>query len=539
MYEEDVPVLIVGGGSVGLAAALFLSHLGVRSTVVERRPTTSKHPRARGLNYRTMELFRELNLENAVREAGAALANIKLSLLVETLTGKEIGRFGDFEDAESLARLSQLTPVKWCFCAQDELEPLLVAAAQTNGAEIRFANELRFFKQAADGVTATVLEQKTNREYKIRAEYLLATDGAHSTVRHRLNIGEGGRGTIAHYIGIYFKADLQELIAGREFAMAFVKNSAAPGTLSSVNNKDRWVFNVEYYPENGDAASNFTPEHCIELVRTMVGWPDLEVELLSVQAWEAAAKVADHYQVGRVFLAGDAVHVMPPAGAFGMNTGIQDVHNLAWKLAAVLNKQSDQTLLETYEAERRPIGVFTTEQATLRLDFRGGGKPAKKPIPEAEGSQLIDDLTMILGYRYPVKTANDADKFPPFPNELKLEGQPGTRAPHVWLEQTGTGISTLDLFGKNFVLLTDVGNVAWKNAAQEIALRRDINLDAYSIGEAGDLQNPARKWLAAYDLTSAGAVLVRPDGFVAWKETNSVKLPSETLEAVFYNLLYR
>lgn len=516
MYDE-VQVLIVGAGPVGLSAALFLARLGVRVLVVERHSGISNHPRARGLNYRTMEIFRTIGLEDSIREAGAALADIKLSLLIETLAGKELRRFGDFEDAESLAKLAQLTPVKWCFCAQDELEPLLLKAAQSYGAKIQFEHKLESFTQDENFVTATIKELETNRSYKVKATYLLAADGANSSVRNELNIGESGRGTVAHYVGIYFKADLHELIKGREFAMAFVKNRAAPGTLSSVNNKDRWVFNVEYYPENNQDASDFTPERCIEFVRTMVGLPDLEVELLSVQPWEAMAKVAERYQVERVFLAGDAVHVMPPAGAFGMNTGIQDAHNLAWKLAAVLNNKADPSLLETYEAERRPVGKATVEQAILRLDFRGGGRPAQR-ANQVEQPKLIDDLTMILGYRYPsYASTSDTANFSPFPDELNLKGQVGTHAPHVWLQQNGKLISSLDLFDKKYVLLTSTDNAEWQKVAQELTATQNMGVEIFSIGEGGDLQDPDSNWLAAYDLTSTGAVLVRPDGFVAWK----------------------
>jgi len=513
MHDENTPVLIVGGGAVGLSAALLLSQLGVRTLLIERRATTSNHPRARGLNYRTMEIFRSAGLEDAIREAGAALANIKLSLLVETLAGKEIRRFGGFEDAESLARLQQLTPVTWCFCAQDELEPLLVATAQNSGAEIRFGTELVALEQDQTGVTATVLDRNTDTQHKIRAAYLLATDGAHSFVRQELEIGQSGRGTIGHYIGIYFRADLSELIKGREFAMCFVKNAAAPGTLSSVNNRDRWVFNLEYEPGAGNTAADFDAARCVKLVQTMVGLPTLKVELLNVQPWEAAVQIADRYQVGRIFLAGDAVHVMPPAGAFGLNTGIQDVHNLAWKLAEVLDEQADPALLDSYEAERRPVGQVTVEQAALRLDFRGGGRP--KSTAPIDAPKLLEDLDMILGYRYNSAAVSEARFETPFDDQLKLEAQSGTRAPHYWLEKEGKQISTLDLFGKNYVWL--VGKDGSTSNEIAIPMPQKVKPDVYRIASDGDLQDPTDNWHTTYGTSQAGAVLVRPDGCVAWR----------------------
>ena len=523
MHDENVPVLIVGGGSVGLAAALFLSRLGVKVLVVERHATTSIHPRARGINYRTLEIFRVAGLEAAIREAGAALAKSNISLLVNTLAGKEIRRFGGLEDtAESRARLAQVTPTTWGLCAQDELEPLLAKTAQAYGAEIRFNHELMSFKQDTGCVIATILDHTTGNQYTVRADYMLATDGGNSPVRRKLEIGETGRGALGFYVGIYFRADLSELVQGREFVMCFVKNSEAPGTIASVNNRDRWVFNTEYEPTNGVTAADFTPERCVELVRKAVGLPELEVELLSVLPWEAAVRVADRYQVGRVFLAGDAVHVMPPAGAFGMNTGIQDVHNLAWKLAMVLNRQANPALLNTYEAERRPVGKFTAEQAGLRMDFRGGGgRP--KPDAEANKPKLIDDLTMILGFRYPTPTVGAIE---PFGDELVLDGEPGTRAPHSWLEKAGQRISTLDLFDQHFVLLAGEEGTAWIEAAQEIATQRGIILDGYRIGETGDLKDPDQSWYNSYGVTPTGAVLVRPDGFVAGRSPDMVEAAS-------------
>lgn len=537
MYDENIAVLIVGGGSVGLSASVFLSHLGVPSLLVERHATTSIHPRARGLNYHTLELFRTVKLEEAIRAAGSALAESRYSILVHTLAEKEIRRFGGLEEsAESRERLNKLTPTSWCFCAQDELEPILVGAARANGADLRFSTELISLEQDSDSVIAKVMERATGRQYSIRADYLIATDGASSPIRQKLGIRMAGRGVLGHYMGIYFRADLTELVRGREFIMSFVKNSEAPGTLSSINNRDRWVFNTEYDPEDGISPASFTEERCLELVRKAIGLPQLEVELLSVLPWEAAVSMAESYQAGRIFLAGDAVHMMPPAGAFGLNTGIQDVHNLAWKLASVTKGSATSSLLDTYEAERRPVGQVTVEQAAIRLDFRGSGKPSKPPT-DSNGPAMIDDMAMIFGHQYNSRAVAGAQQTFPFLENLELLGQPGTRAPHLWLEHDGKRLSTLDLFDKSFVLLVGANGEAWSKAAQSIATERNLALACYRIGVGGNFVEVEGNWEAAFRVTSEGAVLVRPDGFVAWRSANHEAFPEKKLLEIFDQLL--
>ena len=531
MNEQEVEVLIVGGGSVGLATALFLGQQGVSSLLVERHTATSNHPKARGINYRSMELFRSVGLAEAIRQAGAALVGNRFMLVVDTLAGREFHRSEGMGEIE--ARSAVLSPEAWCFCAQDELEPVLLGEIRRQGSEVRFGTELVSFKQAANDVRAVIADRSTGQQTDIGAKYMIAADGAGSPIRQKLGIGMSGKGTLEYYVSIFFRADLTDLVRDRQFGMCFVQNQAARGALSSVNNADRWVFNLPYLPENGQQAADFTPERCRDLVRTAIGLPQLEVELISILPWEAAALVADHYGEGRVFLVGDAAHVMPPSGAFGLNTGLQDAHNLAWKLAAVLNEGANPTLLTTYETERRPVGQFTVEQAALRLDFR-----AKRPDPNQPAPVLADDLIVMLGYEYasPAIFAPAASIQAPAPQELELNGQPGSRAPHLWLERQGQTVSTLDLFGRAFVLLTGEAGTDWQAAASALSLKDHLKLETYRIGPTGDLQDPANQWPATYGVSLGGAVLVRPDGFVAWRSPGPVSDPAQVLNEAFdYN----
>jgi putative polyketide hydroxylase len=531
MYTETTPVLIVGGGLVGLSTSLFLTQQGISSLLVERHASTAIHPRARGINFRTMELFRELGLEEQLRAAGSELINNRGMLIVDTLAGTEFKRIAMVEPAS--APLSEIGPTKWCMCAQDQSEPLLLATARQRGGDLRFNTELVSFEQDDAGVTAVVADRADGTQRTIRANYLVAADGAASPIRNTLGITRGGRGTLGHSISIYFSADLGNLVQGREFVLCQVENPEVQGMFVAVNNTDLWLFSVTYAPERGESPADFPPERCIDLIRKAIGLPQIAIEIKSILAWEAAVRVADSFQQGRVFLAGDAAHQMPPTGAFGANTGIQDAHNLAWKLAAVLKGQAAPALLTTYDEERRPVARFTTEQAGLRTAvtaFEGG---ASKDI------KLADSLVIITGYQYSSQAVISEDEAPLPLDHLELDGHPGRRAPHLWFEQQGRRISTLDLFGSRFVLLAGEDGMGWRDAAQVIAVRGGIDLDAYCVGSTGDLIDLDGRWCRAYGVTSRGAVLVRPDGFVGWRADGSEEPQERTLEWVLNRLLCR
>jgi putative polyketide hydroxylase len=529
MDTSTTSVLIVGGGLVGLSTSLFLAHHHVPSLLVERHVSTSIHPRARGINFRTMELFREVGLEEQLRDAGKDLVNSHGLLVVETLAGVERRRIA-MEEPEN-SPMDLISPTNWCVCAQDQSEPVLLAAVRQRGCDIRFNTEMVSFEQDEAGVSAVLVDRATGARQTVRADYLVAADGATSPIRNALSIGRSGKGTLGHNISIYFSADLGDLVRGREFVLCQVENAEVQGLFIAINNKDLWVFSVAYDPERGERPEDFSPERCREIVRKAVGLPQLAVEIKSILPWEAAVRVADRFQDGRIFLAGDAAHQMPPTGAFGANTGIQDAHNLAWKLAAVYHGQAAPILLTSYDEERRPVARFTTEQAGLRsaaTSFGPGG---------ANNAGIADNLVIITGYQY-TSRAIIAEDHEPLPlDHLALDGHPGRRAPHVWLERQGRRISTLDLFGSRFVLLAGEQGQEWREAAQALAARQDINLDAYCVGPTGDLIDLQHRWSDAYGVTSAGAVLVRPDGFVCWRMQGAKPSSEQMLAAVLERLL--
>jgi len=251
--------------------------------------------------------------------------------------------------------------------------------------------------------------------------------------------------------------------------------------------------------------------------------------------WDSVAEVAGRFREGRILIAGDAAHAMPPNGGFGGNTGVQDAHNLAWKLAMVLKGAAGPELLSTYESERRPASAFTVEQAYARYVKR-----VAPDLPSDEPQPLANDLNIEMGYIYhsSAMIPEDARDDRGHENPRESKGRPGTRAPHVWLRRNGQEISTLDLFGGNFVLLTCAESSAWFENAQAAARKMSVELDVHCVG-AAELVDPSGEFAPAYGIDPTGAVLVRPDGFVAWRAKNSDGASTERMKTTLAKLLCR
>jgi putative polyketide hydroxylase len=534
--DERVPVLIVGGSLVGLSASLFLGRLGVRHLLVEKHSDTSHHPRGRGNNVRTMELYRTAGVEALIREAATVLADNHGILQAETLAGEEQEWL--FKEIDPGGGLAKFSPSGWCLCSQNDLEPVLVRQAVALGGDVRFGTELMSFEQDDEGVTAELRNRADGETRTVRADYLVAADGPRSPVRRALGIGQTGPGDLFHNVSITFRAKrLADVVGDRRFIACYLTNEEAPGALLPVDNQEQWVFHAPWHPEHGETLEEFTDQRCIQHIRGAAGVPDLEVEITGKAPWHAAERVAERYGAGRVFLAGDSAHEMSPTGAFGSNTGIQDAHNLAWKLAAVLGGWAGPGLLETYDQERRPVAVATSARASARsAEHR---HPGYEALPGTGRQKNV--LAVALGYRYPAGAVVGADpEESVVPDRFEATGAPGGRAPHVWMRRAGLRLSTLDLFEKSMVLLAGPAGGAWYSAARRLAERHDIPLDAYRVGgESGHELIPEGDvdWAEAYGTTDDGAVLVRPDGFVAWRSSGSATDAEAELEDVLRGLL--
>ena len=548
--EVEVPVLIVGGSLVGLSTALLLASHGVESLVVERHSGTAIHPRAGHFNLRTLEILRSAGLEEAVRRRSreqyppdGGISN------VESLAGREIATY--FADLN--AGVAEFSPTIRLFINQDALEPILRERAESLGARTRYRTECTSLESDDDGVTAVLTDADTGAQSRVRARYAVAADGNRSPVRNRLGIQMRGHGILSNSITIYFRAerDLTPLLAGRNQGVHYVTNPVLRGffRLDRSGNGGFLVVNlvgdtarpeiVAAYPEApwANVAEGITKERAFELLRAAIGVPGMPLVIEDIATWQAVADVADRYCDGRIFLAGDAAHVVPPNGGFGGNTGVHDAHNLAWKLAHVVHGTAGPGLLATYDAERRPVGAFTVEQSYARYVTR-----VAPYLGTQDAQPVVDDLYLELGYRYasPAILAEQGDDRPPQQHPRECQGEPGSRAPHVWLNRRGDLVSTLDLFGQNFVLLAGPHGGAWRDAAHGAAERLGVGLDACLVDDgAGELADTDARFCAAYGISQDSAVLVRPDGFVAWRAADASGATADDLAGVLARVLCR
>jgi putative polyketide hydroxylase len=503
---ESTEVLVVGGSLVGLSMALFLAFHGVKTLVVEKHAGSSPHPRAVGFTSATMEAYAPLGVTAQIPQAppGMRLRRAR----VESLAGQWFEE-GDWtpskatpEVAENAERplVAPSTPYPGAAIAQDRLEPILRQNALKFGAEVRMNTELRGFEQDEGGVVAE-LRERTGRIYRVRAAYLVAADGHTSPVARALGVGRQGRGKMRTLRSVLFRAPLQ-IYLDRGIHQFEIDQPDFKAFLTTYND-GRWVLMLNDDEERDEAALR-------RLIDRAIGRDDLDVEILATGRWELSATIADRFSVGRVFLVGDAAHTLPPnRGGFGANTGIADAHNLAWKIAHVLRGVSAPSLLDSYDEERRAIAWLRHQQIFARPDYQAHAQGV------ADGVAILDDVAMELGQLYRSKVIVGAEaELPAARRPEEWRGQPGTRAPWVALLVAGKEVSSLDLFGRGWVLLTD--DHRWSVAVDDISERLGISLVSVVVEPTS-----AGAFHEMFGLRAGGATLVRPDGIVAWRTGES------------------
>ena len=539
MRERDIPVLIVGGSLVGLTTSLLLSSHGVANLVVERHRGTAIHPRAASFHQRTMEIFREVGLQAEI-EAAAAEEFVQNGAIVavESLRGRELKYFyKSYTDG-----VEGLSPTSRLFITQIGLEPVIRERAAALGAEHLFGTELVSFEQDADRVHAVIRSRDGGEETLVHARYLVAADGAHSVVRDRLGIGMLGRGSFAHCVTIYFRADVRPMLGERNLSVVYVNHPTLLGFFRFAISGDAGFLAVfvtndaDGSNRTTDIAADTSTERCVGYVRTALGCgPDVPIGIDDVQPWYAEAGWAERFDSGRVLLVGDAAHVMPPTGGFGGNTGIADAHNLAWKLAAVMDGRAGPDLLATYDAERRPAAAMTVEQAYTRYVQR-----VDSTLPQDDLAPPLDDAVIELGAVYSsAAIAPDGTDPASVDDPRTPSGRPGTRLPHAPVTWNGAPASLQDVVHGGFVVLAGPDGQPWIDAAARVGPALGVPVEGYRVGSDGKLIMDVAAFLGGCGIGPGGAVLVRPDGILAWSAADLAGDPAGAIDAALRRALCR
>jgi putative polyketide hydroxylase len=514
---ERVQVLVVGAGLGGLSASLFLAQNGVDVLTVERHPGTSIHSRASGQNWRTMELFHWAGIDREVL-AVSPRASQGLRITVATsLAGRVLHRL--MEDGSEFD-VSAATTLPAGMAGQDVVEPILLAHAEKAGARVRFRTELVELAQDDDGVTATLRHRDSGEETVVRADYVVAADGGRSGIRQRLGIGTTGMDALSHCLGVVFDADLGDRVKAGVTDLFYLQHPEFTAGLVNTDVPNRYVFAPDYFPARGETPADFTHERLVAMIRAATDLPDLDPEIVWIGSWEIAARLADRFSSGRVFLIGDAAKVTPPTGGQGGNTAVGDAADIAWKLAAVLRGEAGEALLDTYNAERKPIARMIIDTSLHNM------KQRMHPELDVSGLTKAEDmLAAILGFRYrsTAVLSEEPDDGERVEDVHAPTGRPGFRAPGLE--------STVDLLGHSWVLLCAGDGTRWAPAAAALAAKTGIRLDCHVIDDSA--------FAPRYGLATGGASLVRPDGIVAWRAKEPVEDPAGELRRVLTAVLSR
>ena len=516
-----VPVLIVGGGPVGLALAGELGWRGVPCTLIEKTDGSIEQPKMDLIGVRTMEFCRRWGIADWVRDAPYPPDYPQDCIYLTGLNGYELGR--EKFPGRGFEPCPPESPQKRERVPQDMFDPILSRFARSfPHVTLRTGTELAGFEQDADGVRATVKDIATGRTETIAAQYMVGADGGASTVREALGIAMRGTPALTYTTNVMFRcADFPALHdKGKGYRFIFIGPEGTWLTIVAVNGGDRFRMSIVGSPqkiEHGEAD--------IRAALTRAMGREFDYEILSVMRWARRELVADRYGAGRVFIAGDAAHLMSPTGGFGMNTGIGDAVDLGWKLDATLNGWGGEGLLRSYEAERRPVGLRNVEEASRNLR-RMLSTRERLPGPEIFLPGAANDAArkdygdwfaavmrhewfangVMLGYRYdnsPIVVPDGTAAPPDVPHPYVQTARPGARAPHVWLAD---GCSTLDLFGRGFTLLRLGSDAPSGEGIVRAAAERNLPLHTIALDEPQVLEHYQRR-----------LVLVRPDGHVAWR----------------------
>jgi 2,4-dichlorophenol 6-monooxygenase len=559
----DTDVLVVGSGPAGGSAALLLATYGIRTLLVTKYGWLANTPRSHITNQRTMEVLRDLGVEAQALAAGSPSRLMGDTVLCTALTGQEIGRIRSWGTGPgALSEYAAASPGAMIDLPQTYLEPILVSNAADRGAKVRFDTEFLTFTQDEDGVTALLRDRVRGDEFTVRARYLIGADGGRSAVAEQSGLPFDGRMAKAGSMNIVFKADLAPYCAHRPSVLYWVMRPGADtggigmGLVRMVRPWNEWLlvwgYDIEQPPPEVDE------EEARRIVRDLIGDVELPVEITSISLWTVNHSYATVYSAGRVFCAGDAVHRHPPSNGLGSNTSVQDAYNLAWKLAMVIRGEAGPALLDSYTAERAPVGRQIVERANLSRDQFGpifdvlgiGSGSDEAAIadglaavqaPTAEGAKrrrLLDEAIQLKNYEFNAHGVEMNQRYVSIavlPDDAPAEiwdgdrelavrptTRPGAKLPHAWLvDGRGERISTLDVVGKGmFTVLTGLSGDVWAGAAKAAQDELGVPLRVVRVGDA-TCADAYGEWGRVSEIAEDGVLLVRPDGHIAWRRART------------------
>ena len=536
VLPDEVPVLIAGAGPVGMVLAILLARQGVRSLVLEKRERINVLPRARGINVRSVEIMTQLDLGEELRADALPALWSRSFVYTERMAGELVGIMpGNMAPGSSAA----FSPCEYRIAAQDKLDPMLYRKALAQGCDIRLRHEVMAFRDEGNGVVATVATDDGGTR-EVRAQWLVAADGGASRLREAAGIGHAHHATYRSFVATHFHADLSRFTQGREGALIWTLAPGVIGLFHPLDGKTTWAGQIQYDPAR-EQPHTWSDADVVRRLQAMIGAPEgqaPEIDLHKHYTFTLTASVAERFRQGRLLLAGDAAHCTLPHGGWGLNTGIQSAHNLAWKLAAVLGDKAPAALLDTYDAERREaarrncefaeVNAGHTEKLMRALRESSGPEERRRIV---EGSRQYGNWSGLdLGIHYDGSAGRgafvpDGISAPAVENpviDYVPHAKPGWRAPHFWgrTAQERIRVSSVMLFDGGFTLLAGPQGQAWVEAAGALAGTGSLpTIKPWRVAPDGDLVPEAVDFCALYGIGADGAVLVRPDGHVAWRVT--------------------
>ncbi|AKE01087.1 2,4-dichlorophenol 6-monooxygenase (plasmid) [Rhodococcus erythropolis] len=557
MRTVTTDVLVVGAGPTGLTAAGFLGKLGVDALTLSRHAGPANQPRGSFTNQRTIEVLRDLGIEDEIAAVGTPLRSIPHNVMATSFTGPEILRYQSYGVGKRLSDYMEASPCANYNLPQHIIEPVLLRGAVQRGANVQFHQELQTIEQSDDAVLAQVTDRVTGERYQIRAKYAIAADGGRSSVAEQVGIPFTGESALNHMVNAWVEVDLTDYVSYRPAGIYIILQPGGDswvgsGSFVTVAPWKEWLMSREYDPANGEP--DLSDEAVIEATRSLIGDKTIPVRVKGTSKWQVNNLVATQYRAGRVFVAGDAAHRHSPSGGLGTNTSIQDAYNLAWKLAFVLRGHADDALLDSYDEERQPVGQGVIERTMINLKNKskvGEAVGLRRGQSNEEGwaalNSLFADLPdseerrrslteavelqnyrsnahgMDLGQRYTSRAVvGDGTPFPEPTRDPILyyhpTTHPGAYLPHVWLERDHERVSTLDLAGHGqFTLIVGIGGEPWTIAAAKVSAELGIELPVFAVGYRCDYDDVLGDWGRVREIGDGGALLVRPDRHIAWR----------------------